>query len=310
MSNKNGFPYGLDLGETNQTPRVFCKWFETRFHYIVLRIVPHLLISTSLFKFKICTSFGMSAFQPMIDYTWGELPLLWSLPEAIVDEIFAFIMHPYARMVLQRIADLNKTMPPEQRYVLSHRVMEMSDQTVLHNFDGATNHFIQVSMQDVEHIARMVTMIPLIFSFPHKTERMSCYAKHLWEELFDPLLFNLLRFNLGPFYGPTQKEFVKLIRPFKKDFWRKRSEFPVLTKDHRGIIIQSYDIHDVRYKFFDFPFKYLSREQAVLAFLVMDIPYTWNGQDRQGFWFHTQARKRIKHTQVVKFVEANRQLLV
>jgi hypothetical protein len=244
----------------------------------------------------------------MIDYTFGELPVLWrSLPEALVDEIFAFMMHPYARMVLRRIAELNQTLPTEQRYVLSRRVMEYGDQPVLHKFDGAANHFIQVSMEDVEHIARMVTMTPLMYSFPHNTARMSCYAKHQWEVVFDSQ-----RFNLGPFYGPTKKEFAKLIRPFQfwKDLMGKRSEFPELTKDHRGIVIQSYKIEDVRYKFFDFWFGYLSREQAVLAFLVMGIPYTWNGQDRQGFWFHTKDRHNIKHTEVIKFIEENRHLLV
>lgn len=246
-----------------------------------------------------------SVFKPMIDYTFGALPVE-SLPEALVDKIFEFVMHPYARMVLQRIAELNQTLPPEQRYVLSRRVMEYGDQPVLQKFDGAANYFIQVSMQDVEHIARMVTMTPLMYSFPHKTARMSCYAKHQWEEVFDSF-----RFNLGPFYGPTKKEFAKLIRPFQ--FWKgrmKRSEFPELTKDHRGIIIQSYKIEDVRYKFFDFRFGHLTREQAVLAFLVMGIPYTWNGQDRQGFWFHTKDRQRIKHTEVMEFIEEKRHLLV
>ena len=251
----------------------------------------------------------------MIVYTFGELPVLWRLAEVLVDEIFAFIMHPYARMVLKRIAELNQTLPPEQRYVLAHKVMEMSKEPVLHKFDGATNYFIQLSMQDVEHIARMVTMMPLMYSFPHKRARKSCSAKHQWEVVF--YYRNQL---FEGFSGPTKREFAKLIRPFQKEAFRQiknrtynreeNSVFPALTKGHRGMIIQSYEIRDLRYKFFDFHYEYLSREQAVLAFLVMGIPYTWNGQDRQGFWFHTKNRQHIKHAEVMKFVEANRQLLV
>jgi hypothetical protein len=160
----------------------------------------------------------------------------------------------------------------------------------------------------------------------------SCYAKYMWEEVFYSPSHNV------PFCGPTKKEYKILCAPFNRklktlrtdkqrdEFDKNWTKFETLRTvkekdeclrliwpeaDYRSLlIIQSYDILYRRYKFFDFPFQYLSREQTVLAFLVMGIPYTWNGEDRQGFWFHTAAFRRIKHTEVKKFVEANRQMLV